>query len=286
MVQTGAMTDAGPTDRDVFDRIEFVLCDLDGVVWLARQAIPGAPAAVELLRDSGRRVLFVTNNSVSVLAEQEQALAAIGIPAGGDVVTSAQAAASLVASGDHVMVCGGPGVSEAVVERGAVVIDPLADTGSAPGAVIVGLTRDVDYSMLDAASRAVRDGARFIATNDDATFPTPNGLTPGAGAIVAAVSTAAGSVPIVAGKPHAPMGDLVRARCGPRFGPATAIMVGDRWVTDGRFADVLGCPFALVRSGVTAVGTEAGGVADIDEPDLGAVVNVLLGRERRSSVEE
>jgi 4-nitrophenyl phosphatase len=270
------MTDAGATDRDVFDRIEFVLCDLDGVVWLARQAIPGAPEAVARLRDSGRRVLFVTNNSVSVLAEQEHALAAIGIPAVGDVVTSAQAAASLVAPGEHVMVCGGPGVSEAVVERDAVVVEPL-DAGSVPAAVIVGLTRDVDYVMIDAASRAVRAGARYVATNDDATFPTPNGMTPGAGAIVAAVSTAAGAAPTIAGKPHAPMGDLVRARCGPRFGADTALMVGDRWLTDGLFADVLGCPFALVRSGVTAAGAEAGGVADIDEVDLAAVADVLLG---------
>lgn len=271
------MTDDRASDRDIFDRIEFVLCDLDGVVWLARQAIPGAPEAVERLRESGRRVLFVTNNSVSVVAEQEHALAAIGIPASGEVVTSAQAAASLVASGEHVMVCGGPGVREAVVARGAVVIEPLAGAAPVPEAVVVGLTRDVDYVMIDAASRAVRDGARYVATNDDATFPTPNGPTPGAGAIVAAVSTAAGAAPIIAGKPHAPMGDLVRARCGPRFGPDTALMVGDRWLTDGLFADVLGCPFALVRTGVTAAGAEAGGVADIDEYDLAAVSNVLLG---------
>lgn len=271
------MSDAGDSDRDVFDRIEFVLCDLDGVVWLARQAIPGAPEAIERLRDSGRRVVFVTNNSVSVVAEQEQALATIGIPAIGDVITSAQAAASLVTHGERVMVCGGPGVREAVVERGAVVIEPHDDAGPTPAAVIVGLTREVDYAMIDVASRAVRAGARFVATNDDATFPTPSGLTPGAGSIVAAVSTAAGSAPIIAGKPHTPMGELVRARCGTRFDGASALMVGDRWATDGVFADVLGCLFALVRSGVTANGAQAGGVADIDEADLAAVANALLG---------
>ena len=271
------MDDSGPSDRDVFDRIEFVLCDLDGVVWLAREAIPGAPEAIERLRASGRRVLFVTNNSVSVVAEQEAALAAIGVPAQGDVVTSAQAAASLVSAGDRVMVCGGPGVREAVLGRDAIVIEPhTADAGSAD-AVIVGLTREIDYGMLDAASSAVRSGARFIATNDDATFPTPGGLTPGAGAIVAAVSAASGSTPTIAGKPHRAMGELVRARCGPAFGPQTALMVGDRWSTDGLFADVLGCAFALVRSGVTPIGVEAGGVADIDEDDLATVAAVLTG---------
>ncbi len=271
------MSDAAASDRHVFDRIEFVLCDLDGVVWLAREAVPGAPEAIERLRDSGRRVLFVTNNSVSVVAEQEQALDAIGIPAVGDVVTSAQAAASLVAPGEAVMVCGGHGVREAVLERGASVVDARRDGGLVPDAVIVGLTHDADYAMIDAASAAVRGGARFVATNDDATFPTPRGLTPGAGAIVAAVSTAAGAVPTIAGKPHAAMGELVRARCGPRFGADTALMVGDRWSTDGLFADVLGCPFALVRSGVTPAGAEAGGVADIDEDDLAAVARALLG---------
>lgn len=271
------MSDAGARDRDVFDRIEFVLCDLDGVVWLAREAIPGAPEAVARLRDSGRRVVFVTNNSVSVVAEQEQALATIGIPAVGDVVTSAQAAASLITRGERAMVCGGPGVREAVVARGAVVVEPCVDDGPAPAAVVVGLTRDVDYAMIDAASRAIRAGARFVATNDDATFPTPVGLTPGAGAIVSAVATAAGSAPVIAGKPHAPMGELVAVRCGPGFAGDKALMVGDRWATDGLFADVLGCSFALVRSGVTGPGAPAGGVADIDEFDLDAVVTALLG---------
>ena len=270
------MGDAGDSDRDVFDRIVVVLVDLDGVVWLDQRAIPGAPEAVRRLRESGRRVVFVTNNSVSVVAEQERALAAIGIPAIGDVVTSAQAAASLVEHGERVMVCGGPGVREAVVARGAVVVEPDG-AGSTATTVIVGLTREVDYTMIDVASRAVRAGARFVATNDDATFPTPGGLTPGAGSIVAAVSTAAGSAPIIAGKPHSAMGDLVKARCGTAFDGDTALMVGDRWATDGLFADELGCPFALVRSGVTAPGAPAGGVADIDEADLAAVANALLG---------
>lgn len=271
------MGETAATDRDVFDRIEFVLCDLDGVVWLAREAISGAPEAVERLRRSGRRVLFVTNNSVSIVAEQEQALSAIGIPAGGDVITSAQAAASLVEPGQRVMVCGGPGVREAVAARGAIVIEPRSGTSPRADVVIVGLTREVDYTMIDAASAAVRAGARYLATNDDATFPTPEGLTPGAGAIVAAVSTASGTQPTIAGKPHPAMADIVRAVCGSSFGADTALMVGDRWSTDGSFADVLGCPFALVRSGVTPIGAEAGGVADIDEDDLAAVADVVLG---------
>ena len=89
------------TDPAAFDAeaIRFVLCDLDGVVWLGGVPIPGAPEAVARVRESGRRVLFVTNNSMSPVGRVEERLAAIGIPAEGDVVTSAQAAATLVPTG-------------------------------------------------------------------------------------------------------------------------------------------------------------------------------------------
>jgi HAD superfamily hydrolase (TIGR01450 family) len=256
----------------------FVLCDLDGVVWLARVPIPGAAEGVAALRASGRRVLFVTNNSYSLVAEQEAALAAIGIPAEGDVITSAQAAAFLVEPGERVLVCGGPGVSEAVSARGALPI-PISDGGTRHDidAVLVGFHRDFDYERMRIASDAVRRGARLVATNDDPTYPTPDGPIPGGGAIVAAVSTAAGVAPVVAGKPYAPMADLARSVCGPAMTGASTVMVGDRWTTDGLFASALGCPFALVRSGVTPQGADIGGVADIDAADLGSVAAAIIG---------
>lgn len=253
--------------------MRFVLCDLDGVVWLARRPIPGAVDAVARLRASGRRVMFVTNNSMAIVADQESALAAIGVPADGDVVTSAQAAASLVEPGEIVLVCGAAGLTEAVEARGASVIsDGDAD------AVIVGLHHDFDYRRLQAANSAIRGGARFIATNDDPTFPTPAGLTPGAGALVAAVATASGIPPVVAGKPHAPMARLVAARCGRDFSPERTIVVGDRPSTDGRFAAAIGCPFAFVRSGVIPLGSEPDAELDpaIDVADLATVADHLL----------
>jgi len=259
--------------------VQFVLCDLDGVVWLRRTALPGAPEAIERLRDSGRRVLFVTNNSMSTIAEQERALGVIGVPAEGDVVTSAQAAAALLAPGDRVVVCGGEGVVEAVEACGATALRE----GEAE-AVIVGLHHDFDYWRLQAANAAIRGGARFIATNDDASFPTPDGPTPGAGALVAAVATVSGISPVIAGKPYRPMAELVRQRCGPAFSHSTALMVGDRWSTDGLFAETIGCPFAMVRSGVTLEGepiTDADGVVDgsrvaLDVSDLAAVAEIVL----------
>jgi 4-nitrophenyl phosphatase len=264
--------DVDGSTRD-WSAVRFVLCDLDGVVWLARQAIPGAPEAIARLRASGRRVVFVTNNSFSLLQDQEAALAAIGVPAVDDVATSAQAAARLVEPGETVLVCGGPGVYEAVSARGAT---PIAR--GAADAVIVGFHRDFDYARLQVASDAVRKGARLLATNDDATYPTPDGLIPGGGAILAAVATASGATPTIAGKPHEPMAALVRERCGPEFGSQTALMVGDRWSTDGRFAEALGCPFALVRTGVTPPGTPADEPSALDLPDLAAVADVITGK--------
>jgi len=215
--------------------------DLDGVVWLAEQPIDGAAAAVERLRARGDRVLFATNNSWARLEDQEAKLDRMGIPAAGDVVTSAMAAATLVDAGERVLVCGGPGVVQAVGARGA---EPVAEGDAA--AVIVGFHRDFDYERLRIAATAVRRGARLVATNDDATYPTPDGLIPGGGALVAAVAYAAGVPPVVAGKPHRPMADLIRALAG---GEGT--VVGDRPETDGAFAAALGYRFALVLTGVT-----------------------------------
>lgn len=267
------MTTVGPDDAR-FDgsRIEFVLCDLDGVVWLSHDPIPGAPEAIARLRASGRRLVFVTNNSASIVADQEAALERVGVPAQGDVVTSAQAGASLVEPGESVVVVGGRGVREALEARRADIVEH-----EHPDAVVVGLDREFGYERLRLASRAIHNGARLIATNTDPTFPTPDGLTPGAGSIVAAVATAGGVTPTVAGKPHGPMARIVAERCGSRFSADRALMVGDRWSTDGRFADVIGCRFAYVRSGVPVEADEAPPDRAIDLRDLAAVADLVLG---------
>ena len=260
-------------------RVDVVLCDLDGVVWLAHQAIPGAAEAIAELRAAGRRVLFVTNNAFSTIAEQEAALAAIGVPAEGDVVNSAHAAAQLVEPGACVLAGGGPGLFEALTERGAEAPDPPAwDEARRPSvaAVVVGLHRTFDYARLEALSTAVRGGATFIATNHDATYPTPAGLVPGAGSVVAAVATAAGATPAIAGKPHAPMAAAVAARIGSGFAPERTLMVGDRVDTDGAFAATLGSPFALVRTGVVRPGDPVTGPVTFDQFDLAEVAARVL----------
>ena len=257
------------------DQVEpcVVLCDLDGVVWLSHEPIPGSVDAIAALRAGGHRVLFVTNNSSARVEVQEASLLAIGIPAEGDVLTSANAAALLIEPGERVLVCGGEGVIQAVVGRGAVVVD---HDGERADVVMVGFHRTFDYEAMLRASRAVLNGARLIGTNDDATYPTPDGPIPGGGAILASIVTASGVVPIVAGKPHAPMAALVRATIGESAAKA-AVMVGDRPETDGLMAQTLGCRYAHVESGVTAPGTVVVPTPDMIESDLAAVAKVLIG---------
>jgi 4-nitrophenyl phosphatase len=251
-----------------------VLCDLDGVVWLSHQPIPGSVDAIARLRQSGRRVVFVTNNSSARIADQEAALDAVGIPATGDVLTSAVAAAALVEPTERVLVCGGAGIVEALAARGAVAVPGDDLSGERVDAVMVGLHREFDYERLRIASTAVRRGARFIATNTDVTFPTPLGPIPGAGAIVAAVAAAGGRSPVIAGKPHPPMAAAVRQLLD-GVAAERLLVVGDRLDTDGAFATTLGCPFALVRSGVTPHGAPVDVDTVADVADLAAVVDAI-----------
>jgi HAD superfamily hydrolase (TIGR01450 family) len=232
--------------------------DLDGVVWLAGRPIPGSADAVTALRAAGERVVFLTNNSGPTLAGHIEALSKAGVQCPpDDLTTSAQAAASMLAPGSQAVVVGDAGLREALDGRGVNVVEATRS----PDAVVVGRTVDLDYWALGRVAGLVRDGARFIATNTDATYPTPqgyegdkhgaeagnaDGLLPGAGALVAFIATAAGRQPEVAGKPEAPMAALVRARYG-----ALDVVAGDQADTDGLLAERVGAKFALVLSGVT-----------------------------------
>lgn len=243
------------------------MIDLDGVVWLEAEPIPGGAAAIAAVVASGDDVVFVTNSSWSTVARQEERLRAAGIDADGRVLTSAQAAAGLCRPGERAFVVGGPGVREALDERGVTLVD-----GTEVDVVVVGLDRQLTYDRLATATRAIRAGARFVATNGDVTYPTPEGLLPGAGSIVAALVAATGTSPLVAGKPEAPMCALVRRRLG-----AHGVVVGDRPDTDGRFAIALGYRFALVLSGVTQRGAlPVFPSPDVIADDLAGAVGELL----------
>ena len=217
--------------------------DLDGVMWLGDQPVYGAADAVARLRANSQRVVFLTNNSSLTVGDYVAKLRGMGVPAEeADVVTSAQAAASMMAPSSTALVCAGKGVYEALQRRGVRTVR----SGRAD-AVVVGWHREFDFERLTAAYRAVSSGARLIGTNDDATYPTPTGMLPGGGSILAAVSYATGKPAEVAGKPFKAMVGLVKERVG-----RIDVVVGDRASTDGALARNLDARFILVLSGVTS----------------------------------
>jgi glycerol-1-phosphatase len=249
-----------------------VVLDLDGVLWLGDEPLPGAADAVARFRAAGLEVGFMTNNSSLPVSGYVEKLGRFGVEADpSEVLTSALAAADLLAAdlapGSKVLACSGPGVVEALEARGF----EVTDVGPAD-AVVVGWHRTFDFDRLDRASAAIRAGARFVATNTDATYPAPDGLLPGNGALVAAVATASGCRPEVAGKPEPPTVALVRARFGD-----TGVIAGDRPSTDGALAEALGWPFALVVSSATLSGDEpADHEAAFVGPSLAAVADNII----------
>jgi len=225
-----------------------IVIDLDGVVYLGPEGVAGAGDALRTLETAGWHLVFATNNStktprdVKIHIEERTGFRSSDAV----VVTSALAAASWTAR-DHrsALVVGEGAVSEALAEAGIDVVD----SGQAE-AVVVGLDRKITYDTIALASHLIRSGATFVATNTDASYPTPEGPVPGAGSIVAAIATASGTTPVACGKPEAPMLDLVRAAVkGTRVW-----VVGDRPETDIAMAIEAGWESVLVRTGITAPG--------------------------------
>ncbi|MFQ5966996.1 MAG: HAD-IIA family hydrolase [Acidimicrobiia bacterium] len=224
-----------------------VICDLDGVVYIEDEAVPGAGKALAALHSAGYLLLFATNNSSRTVEQVSERISRLTgyQPDADQIVGSAEAAARmLVPERPPTLVVGGAGIAEALGLYGI----PATRDPAAAGAVVMGLRMDLAYQELKDATLAVRNGARFIATNGDLTFPTPEGLVPGAGAVVAAVEAATGVQAEVAGKPHAP----IRALITERLAPGPVWVVGDRAETDLAMARAEGWTSVLVLSGVTA----------------------------------
>ena len=215
--------------------------DLDGVVWLGDKVIPGVGESITRLREEGEQVFFVTNNSGRTVSEVEEKLNSFSIEPDGGVITSAMAMATLLSPDETVLTLCGRGAIEEMEKVGVrTVKEGKADS------VVVGFHEDFDYWKLTSALQAVDAGARLLATNDDLTYPSHDGIRPGAGSILASLVAATGAVPLIAGKPYKPMCDLLNKLSG-----GSGIMVGDRPDTDGRFAKNMGWEFGLVLSGVT-----------------------------------
>lgn len=229
---------------------DLVMLDLDGVVYVGGEAVPGAAEALVAVREAGAQVVFVTNNASRTPATVAEHLTELGVPAGAaDVVTSAQAAAGLlvqeVGPGGRVLARGGPGLLEAVREAGLVPVGPDDD----PGAVVTGYGPDVRWSELMRVAMLVRDGLPWVASNTDETFPTPHGRAPGHGVQVRMLADFSGVEPRVAGKPSRPLLEETMRRVG----GSRPLMVGDRLDTDIEGADAVDVPSLLVLTGVTGL---------------------------------
>ncbi len=247
-----------------------VICDLDGVVFAGNEMLPGSTEAIDRLVTGGVELWFATNNSTlsprQIVSKLRQ-LSGVTVDAS-RVVTSVLAAASQIEGPvGSALVIGGQGIVEGLEESG---IRITSDPKSAD-LVLVGLDQQVTYGDIAAAAMAVREGAQFIATNDDPTLPTPKGELPGTGAIVAAISTAAGVEPIVAGKPYDPMVQHLLGLVGPE-----AWVIGDRVSTDVAMAGkVPGWQSVLTLGGVTRAEDDHG-MADHVVKDLLEATDLIL----------
>ncbi len=235
------------SDEALIDRYDAALFDLDGVVYLGPQPVPGASDGIAGLRSRGVRVGFVTNNAARPPQVVVDQLTRLGIPASvEDIVTSAQAGAAMLAdqlpTGSLVYVAGADALAD---EVRAVGMRVTRDWREGPVAVIQGYDPNIAWSTLDGACFAIERGARWFATNSDLTRPTDLGLVPGAGTQINAVRAAVDAEPEEAGKPSPPLlHETMR-----RLRSTRPIFVGDRLDTDILGANRVGIDSLLVFTG-------------------------------------
>jgi HAD superfamily hydrolase (TIGR01450 family) len=232
-------------------RYDQVILDLDGCVWLGPDALPGATEAIASLRDAGKRVAFVTNDPRHAGEEFVRKLWSLGVQASlADVVTVGAAVQHLLAEkrrGGTAFVIGTDAFRRHVSDSGVRVVNHT-DLASRAEMVIVAGTDDVVYDDLRNAVLALRRGAEFIATSRDPTYPMPDGLWPGTGAILAAVETGAGREATIVGKPEPQLFFTALDR----LGDGRTLVVGDRLDADIAAAGKARLDAALVLTGGTS----------------------------------
>lgn len=253
---------------------DVLLFDLDGVVYIGSEQVPGASLAIESARQQGARCIFVTNNASRTPAEVADHLCFLGVPAGPEeVVTASMAAATLVTEfidSGEVLAIGGEGVAAALRERGFTPVRAFTDSVRA---VMQGYGPHVGWQDLAEATYAVRAGLPWIATNMDSTFPTPRGIAPGNGSLVNVVAQTVGRGPdAVAGKPEpALLQEAVR-----RTGAIRPLMIGDRLDTDIAAGARLGMPTLLVATGISTLVEAQAATGELRPTYMAADLSCLL----------
>ena len=245
------------------DRFDGFLVDLDGVVWIGREPVPGSAEALRALLESGKRIVFVTNNPGKPPAAYAERLRELGVEAAPEqVVTAGMVAARLAgeaAAGGSAFVIGAPALKEMVAAAGATLLEGEVAWGA--NVVVVSGHRGFDYEELLAAKRALDAGAALIATSRDPTMPYPGGELPGTGSILAAVETATGRSAEIAGKPERHLFEMAREALACSFSGNSnekeqanerVAMIGDRVSSDIAGGHRAGLETILVLSGTTS----------------------------------
>ena len=234
-----------------------LLVDLDGVVYRGPVPVRGMPELLARRVAQGDTVIYVTNNSRWHRSEYQARLEGMGAPvSSSSIVTAARATAlALTEDGQRprtTLVLGGPGLARELRDVGLHTVAPN-DRGLAanPDAVVVGVDFSLSYARLSIAAEAVRRGARFVATNRDPIYPTPDALSAGAGSIVAAVAVASGREPdLVIGKPEP--GLFLEAAALAGVPARDAIVIGDSLHSDMAAARAVGARSVLMLTGVSS----------------------------------
>ena len=239
-------------------RYRGLICDLDGTVYLSGRPLPGAVDALHALRSSGVRVLFVSNNPLRTASSYAERLTGLGIPATpDDVLTSGRVTADWLAAEaprSRVLVLGEEALAGELTGRAGAV---LVERGDDADVVIASFDRTFTYQKWTEAFRALRRGARFVATNPDPTCPVEGGEVPDCGGLIAALEVSSGRrIEEIMGKPSATM--LAAALRRLELAPSEVLVVGDRLETDIALGNAGGVASALVLTGVTSRDALAG----------------------------
>jgi 4-nitrophenyl phosphatase len=234
--------------------IKALILDMDGVLWKSDAPIGNLSEIFKRIESRGLKYIFATNNGTRTPEQYVDVLGRLGVQASPEqVVTSALGVAHMLSAsrkfpiGTKAFMIGEDGIRIALQAKGFEVL-PLERAQEAQ-VVVMGIDRDITFEKMREATLLVRRGVSFYATNPDKTFPTPRGEIPGAGAWISVIITATNVEPIYAGKPFPFMMELSLERLGTKR--EETLIIGDRLETDIAAGQAVGCPTALVLSGVS-----------------------------------
>lgn len=240
--------------KDNFPPLKTILLDMDGVIWRGYEPVIDIKALFDKIDQLECQPFCVTNNATSTVEDYLEKMRNFDVDLSSDqVLTSAEATAKFledhIQKGSSIYVIGETGLKETIARYGFDISDqPDIDQ---PMAVVVGLDFNITYKKIYLAANLIREGALFVGTNPDKTFPMPGGVAPGAGSIISSVESASGTVPEIMGKPEKYLYQLALKRSGSL--PEETLMLGDRLETDIHGAQRSGIRTGLVLTGISSV---------------------------------